>query len=143
MTTQFLTETVTTPVNYNCDVLVCGGGTAGVTAALAAARIQQMQCGTRGSRLAVFQAQLSRRLPEDTVISGVQEGAAGSYHLLAVPGGFGAHTLHRQKMPVALPGAVKAVAFFTFQVGFPLQYAAAQGALPRGKSFVPAHTSSL
>ena len=38
MTTQFLTETVTTPVNYNCDVLVCGGGTAGVTAALAAAR---------------------------------------------------------------------------------------------------------
>lgn len=28
MTTQFLTETVTTPVNYNCDVLVCGGGTA-------------------------------------------------------------------------------------------------------------------
>ena len=26
MTTQFLTETVTTPVNYNCDVLVCGGG---------------------------------------------------------------------------------------------------------------------
>ena len=27
MTTQFLTETVTTPVNYNCDVLVCGGGT--------------------------------------------------------------------------------------------------------------------
>lgn len=26
MTTRFLTETVTTPVNYNCDVLVCGGG---------------------------------------------------------------------------------------------------------------------
>ena len=107
------------------------------------ARIQQMQCGTRGSRLAVFQAQLPRRLPEDPVISGVQEGAAGSYHLLAVPGGFGSHTLHRQKMPVALPGAVKTVAFFTFQIVLPLQRTAAQGAPPRGKGFVPAHTSSL
>ena len=43
----------------------------------------------------------------------------------------------------SLPGTVKTVAFFAFQVVFPLQRAAAQGALPRGKGFVPAHTSSL
>ena len=61
---------------------------AAVIPALAAARIQQMQCGTRGSRLAVFQAQLPRRLPEDTVISGVQESAASRHHLFAVSGGF-------------------------------------------------------
>ena len=102
-----------------------------------------MQRGVLRGGYAVGKAQFSQRLPEDAVVSGVQEGAAGGYHLLAVPGGFGAHTLHRQKMPVALPGAVKAVAFFTFQVILPLQRTAAQGALPRGKGFVPAHTSSL
>ena len=116
---------------------------AAVVPALAAACVQQMQRGVLRGGHAVGKAQLPQRLPENAVISGVQEGAAGSYHLLAVPGGFGSHTLHRQKMPVALPGAVKTVAFFTFQVILPLQRAAAQGALPRGKGFVPAHTSSL
>ena len=38
MSTQFITETLHTPVNYECDVVVAGGGTAGVVAALAAAR---------------------------------------------------------------------------------------------------------
>ena len=116
---------------------------AAVVPALAAACIQQMQRSVLRGGHAVGKAQFPQRLPKDAVVSGVQEGAAGGYHLLAVPGGFGAHTLHRQKMPVALPGAVKAVAFFTFQIVLPLQYAAAQGALPRGKGFVPAHTSSL
>ncbi len=31
-------ENITTPITYNCDVLVCGGGFAGISAALAAAR---------------------------------------------------------------------------------------------------------
>lgn len=44
MTTQFLTETVTTPVNYNCDVLVCGGGTAGVTAASPQPAMARKRC---------------------------------------------------------------------------------------------------
>ena len=34
----FLQENISTPVNYECDVLVCGGGTAGFVAALSAAR---------------------------------------------------------------------------------------------------------
>ncbi|MDR1971961.1 MAG: FAD-dependent oxidoreductase [Treponema sp.] len=38
MSGQFIEETLKTPVAYECDVLVAGGGTAGVTAALAAAR---------------------------------------------------------------------------------------------------------
>lgn len=38
MKEQFIHESLTTPVRYECDVLVCGGGTAGFTAALAAAR---------------------------------------------------------------------------------------------------------
>lgn len=38
MKEQFIYETLSTPVRYECDVLVCGGGTAGFTAALAAAR---------------------------------------------------------------------------------------------------------
>lgn len=35
---KYIVETLKTPVNYECDVLVCGGGTTGFTAALAAAR---------------------------------------------------------------------------------------------------------
>ena len=38
MSTQFIQENLQTPVRYECDVLVAGGGTAGVVAALAAAR---------------------------------------------------------------------------------------------------------
>ena len=38
MSTQFIEENLKTPVGYECDVLVAGGGTAGVVAALAAAR---------------------------------------------------------------------------------------------------------
>lgn len=35
---EYIKETLETPVRYHCDVVVCGGGTAGVIAALAAAR---------------------------------------------------------------------------------------------------------
>ena len=35
---MMIQETLTTPVTHNCDVLVCGGGFAGISAALAAAR---------------------------------------------------------------------------------------------------------
>ncbi|MBQ8655241.1 MAG: FAD-dependent oxidoreductase [Clostridia bacterium] len=38
MKETFVQETLSTPVRYECDVLVCGGGTAGFAAALAAAR---------------------------------------------------------------------------------------------------------
>jgi 2-polyprenyl-6-methoxyphenol hydroxylase-like FAD-dependent oxidoreductase len=38
MSVQFIEEHLRTPVAYECDVLVAGGGTAGVVAALAAAR---------------------------------------------------------------------------------------------------------
>lgn len=38
MSTRYIQENLQTPVNYECDVLVAGGGTAGVVAALAAAR---------------------------------------------------------------------------------------------------------
>jgi len=38
MSGQFIEEKLQTPVRYECDVLVAGGGTAGVVAALAAAR---------------------------------------------------------------------------------------------------------
>jgi flavin-dependent dehydrogenase len=38
MSVNYITETLSTPVNYECDVLVAGGGTAGFIAALAAAR---------------------------------------------------------------------------------------------------------
>jgi 2-polyprenyl-6-methoxyphenol hydroxylase-like FAD-dependent oxidoreductase len=38
MSEQFIQESLKTPVRYECDVLVAGGGTAGVVAALAAAR---------------------------------------------------------------------------------------------------------
>jgi ribulose 1,5-bisphosphate synthetase/thiazole synthase len=38
MAEQFIEEKLRTPVAYECDVLVAGGGTAGVVAALAAAR---------------------------------------------------------------------------------------------------------
>jgi hypothetical protein len=38
MSVQFIEEYLKTPVAYECDVLVAGGGTAGVVAALAAAR---------------------------------------------------------------------------------------------------------
>lgn len=38
MSNQFVEETLKTPVGYECDVVVAGGGTAGVVAALAAAR---------------------------------------------------------------------------------------------------------
>lgn len=38
MEQEYIRETLTTPVRYDCDVLVCGGGTAGFAAALAAAR---------------------------------------------------------------------------------------------------------
>lgn len=38
MEQMFIAEDLQTPVTYQCDVLVCGGGTAGVVAAIAAAR---------------------------------------------------------------------------------------------------------
>lgn len=38
MESQFIQESLMTPLRYECDVLVCGGGTAGVVAAVAAAR---------------------------------------------------------------------------------------------------------
>ena len=38
MEKTYIQETLQTPVSYECDVLVCGGGTAGFAAALAAAR---------------------------------------------------------------------------------------------------------
>lgn len=38
MTLRYIKEELKTPVKYCCDVAVCGGGTAGITAALAAAR---------------------------------------------------------------------------------------------------------
>ena len=34
---SFVKETLETPVNYSCDVLVAGGGVAGIAAALSAA----------------------------------------------------------------------------------------------------------
>ena len=114
-----------------------------VVPALAATCIQQVQRRVRGGRLAVLGAQLPQRLAEDAVVPGVQKGAAGRHHLFAVAGSFGAHALHRQKMPVALFGAVKAVAFFAFQDAVPGKARAAQRALPRGERFTSAHTSSL
>lgn len=36
--TEYINESIKTPIRYDYDVLVCGGGTAGLTAALAAAR---------------------------------------------------------------------------------------------------------
>jgi hypothetical protein len=106
-------------------------------------RAVQGGIGQRRTLSAISRDQVHNGLGLSQPQLAVQEGAAGSDHLLAVARDFGSHTLHRQKMPVALPGAVKTVAFFTFQVILPLQRAAAQGALPRGKGFVPAHTSSL
>lgn len=38
MMQEYMKETLKTPVRYRCDVAICGGGTAGITAALAAAR---------------------------------------------------------------------------------------------------------
>lgn len=38
MAMKIICEALETPVTYNCDVLVCGGGTAGAVAALAAAK---------------------------------------------------------------------------------------------------------
>ena len=38
MNEQFIEENLKTPVRYECDVVIAGGGTAGVVAALAAAR---------------------------------------------------------------------------------------------------------
>ena len=38
MSEQFIQESLKTPVRYECDVVVAGGGTAGIVAALAAAR---------------------------------------------------------------------------------------------------------
>ena len=38
MSKKFIREVKETPVNYECDVLVAGGGTAGVLAAISAAR---------------------------------------------------------------------------------------------------------
>ena len=38
MSQAFITENLSTPVKYECDVLVCGGGTTGFVAALTAAR---------------------------------------------------------------------------------------------------------
>jgi hypothetical protein len=38
MSEQFIRESLQTPVRYECDVVIAGGGTAGVVAALAAAR---------------------------------------------------------------------------------------------------------
>lgn len=38
---MFVNETIKTPVKYQCDVLVCGGGFAGIAAALAAARLNK------------------------------------------------------------------------------------------------------
>lgn len=38
MEKTYMEETLRTPVSYDCDVAVCGGGTAGIIAALAAAR---------------------------------------------------------------------------------------------------------
>ncbi len=38
MPETYITETLRTPVRYTCDTVVCGGGTAGVVAALASAR---------------------------------------------------------------------------------------------------------
>ena len=38
MSTEMILEQLETPVRYSCDVAVCGGGTAGFVAALAAAR---------------------------------------------------------------------------------------------------------
>lgn len=35
---MIIKETIDTKITYNCDVLVCGGGVAGIAAALAAAR---------------------------------------------------------------------------------------------------------
>ena len=35
---NFISESITTPIKYECDVCVCGGGFAGISAALAAAR---------------------------------------------------------------------------------------------------------
>ena len=35
---MFITEKLQTPITASCDVLVCGGGFAGISAALAAAR---------------------------------------------------------------------------------------------------------
>ena len=80
---------------------------------------RKLQRRIRGGRHAILDAQLAQRLAEDAVVPGVQKGAAGRHHLFAVAGSFGAHALHRQKMPVALFGAVKAVSFFAFQDAVP------------------------
>ena len=115
-------------------------GDAPVVPALAAACIQQMQPAVRGGRDPVFQTQFSHRLPKDAVVPPVQKGAACRHHFLAVAGGFGAHALHRQKMPVALFGTVKAVPFGALQGAFPSEGSPAQGALPRDRSIF-SHTS--
>ena len=61
---------------------------AAVIPALAAACIQQAEGSFLCGGDAVFQAHLPQRLPEDAVIPGTQERAAGGHHLLAVAGGF-------------------------------------------------------
>ena len=38
MSTEFIKEDISTPVKYECDVCVAGGGVAGIAAALSAAR---------------------------------------------------------------------------------------------------------
>ena len=114
-----------------------------VVPALAAARIQQMQRRFRRGRQAVFQTQLSQRPAEDAVVSGIQKRAAGRHHLFAVAGGLGAHALHRQQVPVAFLCTVEAVALCAFQGAVAGQFLPAQRALPWGKRFIFAHTSSL
>ena len=87
---------------------------AAVVPALAAARIQQVErCICPGSS-AVRKAQFPQRPAEDAVIPGVQEGTAGGDHLFAVARGLGAHTLHRQQVPIPLFRPVKAVVSAAF-----------------------------
>ncbi len=38
---MFLSEQIKTPINYQCDVIVCGGGFGGIAASLAAARLNK------------------------------------------------------------------------------------------------------
>lgn len=42
-------ESIKTPVNEQCDVLVCGGGFAGISAALAASRQGKRYCCWKSS----------------------------------------------------------------------------------------------
>ena len=67
------------------------------------------------------------------ILPKVLSAGENAYHLFAVARGLGAHTLHRQQVPVPLFRPVKAVVPAAFQGSVPGQGFAAERALPGGK----------